>query len=205
MNKVIYKYPAAGDPEYAMILIHGRGASASDIMTLASLVEDDGIIFAAPNAPSNSWYPYSFLSPIEDNQPYLDNSLEIIAKVFSELKTKGINSENVIMTGFSQGACLALEYTFRNPEKYGGIAAFSGSMISTNPVGNGDFFIGTPVFLGCSEKDPHIPLERVRLTEIVFAGMGANVKTTVFAGSYHGIIDEEIQELKHLMRNLKKK
>lgn len=174
-------------------------------MTLASAINDDGIIYAAPNAPSNSWYPYSFLSPIGNNQPYLNNSLGIIEKVLRELNTSGINTRNIILTGFSQGACLALEYAFRNPDKYGGVAALSGGIISTNITGRENLFSGMPVFIGCSEKDPHIPLDRVKFTEKVFSEMGAAVKTTIYQGSFHGIIDDEIEELKKIAGKLKKK
>jgi len=204
VSKIIYKNPGKGLPEFAMILIHGRGASADDIMSLTSALNNNEFLYAAPQAPSNTWYPYSFLSPIENNQPYLDESLDIINNLFTELNNKGIADENIILTGFSQGACLALEYAFRQPGKYGGIAALSGAVISTESIRDRQNFSGTRIFLGCSERDPHIPVERVLITKKIFTDAGADVKKVIYPGSFHGITDEEISELKLLMQKLKK-
>lgn len=201
MNNVLYKN-TEGNHEYGMILIHGRGADAEDIMQLSDYIKNSNILFAAPRAPGNTWYPYSFLAPINENQPYLDNSLKIIDNLFEEMSAGGIPQNKIILAGFSQGACLALEYAYRHPKKYGAVAALSGGIISTNIRNNIDFK-GTQVFLGCSANDPHIPLERVNFTEELFRNSGAIVKKTIYPGTVHSIMEDEINELNSLAANLK--
>jgi phospholipase/carboxylesterase len=187
-----------------MILIHGRGADAEDILSLSEEFYDKDILFAAPNAPQNSWYPLSFLAPMEDNEPYLTNSLSAVGELLDEFGSKGIPAENVILMGFSQGACLILEYALRNPQRYGGIAALSGAVISTNAK---DYEFGsfkrTHVFLGCSENDLHIPIDRVNQTEELFLKMNADVEKQIYEGSIHGVNPSETAEIRRIINLLK--
>jgi phospholipase/carboxylesterase len=204
VTNTLYRNKDGDNLKYGMILIHGRGADAQDILSLADHFNEEDFIYAAPNAPQNSWYPLSFLAPIEDNEPYLTNSLAAIGELLVEFGGKGIPAENVILVGFSQGACLILEYALRNPQHYGGIAALSGAVISTETK---DYDYGsfkrTHVFLGCSENDLHIPLEKVDLTEEVFRNMNADVRKTIYPGSFHGVIPSEIEQIKGLINLLR--
>jgi phospholipase/carboxylesterase len=206
LNNTLYKNSENESPAFGMILIHGRGADAGDILALSDEFNEKDFLYAAPNAPQNTWYPLSFLAPIEDNEPYLSNSLAAIGELLVEFGGRGIPAENVILAGFSQGACLILEYALRNPQRYGGIAALSGGIISTETEKE-DYgsFKRTHVFLGCSENDPHIPLERVNLTEEVFLRMNADVKKEIYKGSMHGVLPSEIEAIRKIIKLLREK
>src|SRR5690349_17003637 len=149
-----------------MILLHGRGATAQDILSLSTHLTQPGLAFLAPQAEGYTWYPNRFIFPIEQNEPYLSSALKTIGKIVHEVETHGIPADKIFIGGFSQGACLASEYVIRNPKRYGGLVAFSGGYIGPlsvkrQPEGNLDQM---PVFLGCSDIDPHIPLQRVKET-----------------------------------------
>jgi phospholipase/carboxylesterase len=205
VTNTLYRNKEGKDIKYGMILIHGRGADAEDILSLSDEFNQEDIIYAAPNAPQNTWYPLSFLAPVEDNEPYLSNSLAAIGELFTEFGERGIPAENVILTGFSQGACLILEYALRNPQRYGGIAALSGAIITTETE-NLEYgsFKRTHVFLGCSEKDPHIPIDRVNKTEEVYLRMNADVRKSIYPGSMHGVIPAEIEQIKEIIDLLRR-
>jgi phospholipase/carboxylesterase len=206
VNNTVYRNNDSKDLKYGMILLHGRGADADDIISITDEFFENEFLYAAPNAPQNSWYPYSFLAPIEENEPFLTNSMASIGELLVEFGGKGIPAENVILLGFSQGACLALEYALRNPQKYGGIAALSGAVISPD-TGRYEYgsFKRTHVFLGCSENDPHIPIEKVIFTAEVFLKMNADVEKRIYEGAYHGVIPAEIDEIKKIIGLLKQK
>lgn len=190
---------AGADPEKAaaaMILIHGRGATAESILTLTNEFEEGSIIYAAPQAAGFQWYPYSFLAPPERNEPGLSSGLQAVFDIVSDLELKGIKKQKIILAGFSQGACLASEFLARHPARYGGLIAFSGGLIGDEvSAGNyKDSLYGTTCFLGCSNIDPHIPLERVHETENILRGMGADVTAKIYKGMGHTINQDEIEE-----------
>ncbi len=178
----------------AMIMIHGRGASAHDIISLAFEIDLPQVAYLAPQANKNSWYPYSFLSPIEQNEPELSSGLAVIDSIIESLKQKGFTEEQIYLLGFSQGACLSLEYAARNPKKYGGVFALSGGLIGReiNPNNYSGSLEESVVFLGCSDVDPHIPLQRVDDTEEIFKKLGANVTKRIYSGMAHTVNEDEI-------------
>lgn len=182
------------DAETAGILIHGRGATAESILGLKNQIENQDIYYIAPQAEAREWYPNSFLNPVEDNQPELDQTLETVEVCIEDLEEKGYEKENIFLLGFSQGACLATEYVARNPEKFKAVIGLSGGLIG--PEGKSFDYSGdleeTPIFLGCSENDPHIPKGRVDETEEVLQGLNAEVEKRIYEGSFHGIVEDEI-------------
>ena len=174
---IIHYGAVLDDAAAVMIMIHGRGASAQDILSLAYEIDAPSVAYIAPQAKDNSWYPYTFLSPMERNEPNLSSALGKIDSIIEMLKQKGFSGEQIYLLGFSQGACLSLEYAARNPQKFGGIFGLSGGVIGE--AVNLDSYSGnleeTEIFLGCSDVDLHIPLQRVNETEEVFKKLNANV------------------------------
>jgi len=168
----------------AVIMVHGRGASAQSILRISENLPEAA--YLAPQAANRSWYPQSFMDPKENNQPYLNSALEKINSVIKQTE-KFVPTEKIVLLGFSQGACLTSEYSAKNPEKYGGLIVFSGGLIG-DKIGEFEGKMdNTPVFLGCSEKDPHIPLTRVERTEKVLTDLNADVKKTIYEGNTHTI------------------
>lgn len=181
-------------PMKALILIHGRGGSADDIIGLSEYLAVDDYLLIGPQADENTWYPHSFLAPQQDNQPFLDRSLQRIADAVALAKSKGVDETSVYFLGFSQGACLALEYTARNAQRYGGIVAFTGGLIGQSlslENYNGDFD-GTPIFIGSSDPDFHVPVERVQDSTVQLRKMGALVTERIYPEMGHRISKEEI-------------
>jgi predicted esterase len=190
----------------AMILIHGRGADAQDILGLARNFGRDDFAYFAPNASRNTWYPYSFLNPIESNEPGITSGLRVISELLANLALQGFPAERVMLGGFSQGACLSLEYAARHARRFGGVVAFSGGLIGPEGTARnyeGDF-AGTPVFLGCSDVDFHIPKERVHESKKVFSGMGASVTERIYPNMGHSINQDEIEFVREMMDGLVK-
>jgi phospholipase/carboxylesterase len=190
--------------EAAVVLVHGRGATAQSIVQMADEFYHHGVAFLAPQAARNTWYPNSFLSPVESNEPGRSSGLQAIEDAIETANEADIPTERVMLLGFSQGACLASEYVAQNPRRYGGLAVLSGGVIG--PEGKemdyeGDLE-GTPVFLGCSDVDPHIPEERVHETADVFEGMGAEVTTRIYEGMGHGVNEDEIDHVSEMVENL---
>ncbi|SFB56016.1 alpha/beta hydrolase [Algoriphagus aquimarinus] len=178
----------------AAILIHGRGASAESILSLSQYLSLDDYALLAPEAEGGSWYPYSFMAPDSANQSALAKSLETIRVVWNQVIEAGISPENVVFIGFSQGACLSLEFAAQNAQKLAGVIAFTGGLIGEKILEEkySGAFEGTPVFIGSSEKDVHVPLSRIKESETLLSRMGAKVKLSIFKDSNHTIRKEEI-------------
>ncbi|MGI4863841.1 MAG: alpha/beta hydrolase [Janthinobacterium lividum] len=178
----------------ALILLHGRGSSAADILSLATHLHVPDFALLAPQAPGGTWYPYSFMAPPEENEPALSAALASVAQAVTEAQRHGIAPEHLYFAGFSQGACLTLEYVARHAARYGGVAAFTGGLIGDRLYLShyaGDF-AGTPIFLGSSDPDFHVPVERVRASTALLTGMGAVVTERVYPAMGHTITQEEI-------------
>jgi len=188
----------------AMIMVHGRGADAADILSLSEVFQRDDIIYLAPQAAGQAWYPYRFVEPVGRNEPYLSSALRVIAGLLAWLGERNMPVEKVLLLGFSQGACLALEFAARNPQRYGGVIGFSGGLIGANvsPEGYTGSLNGTPVLLGCSDVDPHIPLARVRETTKVMRRLGAAVTERIYPGLGHTINEDEIAHARAILESV---
>ncbi|MFD1512073.1 alpha/beta hydrolase [Halomarina rubra] len=194
------------DADVAVVALHGRGATARSIVDLAKQVSrgrDDATLLA-PQAARNTWYPNSFMAPMASNQPHLDSALRALGDAVATATDAGIPTERIVTVGFSQGACLASEFLARNATRYGGHAALSGGVIGPEgtPREYEGSFDGTPVFLGCSDRDPHIPLERVHETRDVFADLGADVDERIYEGMGHGVNEEEVAVVSNMVDDL---
>ena len=190
----------------ALVLIHGRGASAEDIYALGEEVAEGvgGVALLAPQAAGNAWYPQRFLAPLAQNEPHLTSALGVIAKLVGELKRGGVPHERMVLIGFSQGACLSLEFASRNPRRFGGVIGLSGALIgpphSPRHVAGG--LDGTPVYLGCSDRDAHIPLSSVEESAEVLAKQGGLVTKSIFPGMGHTVNAEELAFARKLVRSI---
>lgn len=201
---LFYAGAAIKEANTAMVLIHGRGASAQGMLDLARVLQKEQMAYVAPQAANGSWYPYRFIAEISQNEPYLSSGLQLIADTLVQLDAAGIPAERVVLGGFSQGACLASEYVARNPGKYGGLIVFSGGLIG--PLGKLPEYEGdlhaTPVFIGCSDVDAHIPLSRVEETAGILENMGAHVTKKIYPGMGHTISTDEIREAEKILEQL---
>lgn len=193
------------EAEIAMILVHGRGASAEGMLLFVDEFSDTNVHYRALQASGHTWYPQSFLAPKEQNQPGINSGLQAIFDQIERLNEAGIPTDKIILLGFSQGACLASEFAARHPQQYGGVVAFSGGLIGSeiNPDKYGGFLEKTPVFLGCSDRDPHIPQERVDETEQVFRQLGAAVTKRIYKGMGHTVNQDEIDAVQQMISNLR--
>lgn len=185
----------------AMIMIHGRGASAERILGLATELPHPDYVYLAPQAAGYQWYPYPFMQPIASNEPYLTSALGVISNLIAQVNEAGIPTENIALLGFSQGACLSLEFAARNATRYKGVFGLSGGLIGPDgtPRDYPGSFSGTPVFLGCSDVDSHIPLRRVEESAEVMARLGAAVSKRIYPGMGHTVNQDEISFIKGLM------
>ena len=186
-----------------LIMLHGRGATTSDILSLATHLQVKDFSLFAPQATNNTWYPFSFLAPPSQNEPWLTSALALIKELLDDINSKGVPSENIYFTGFSQGACLTLEFVTRNANKYGGVAAFTGGLIGDKVYKEnyqGDFQ-GTPVFIGTSDPDPHVPVDRVNETVNILKDMNARVTEKVYANMGHTITQDEIDIANEIVFN----
>jgi len=185
----------------AMVMLHGRGASAQDILGLADVIGASDVAYLAPDAAGNTWYPYSFLTPIAQNEPWLSSALAFVAQVHEHVRSAGIPPERTLLLGFSQGACLTLEFCARNARRYGGVAALTGGLIGPEgtPRDYAGSLDGTPVFIGSSDPDPHIPVSRVHESAQVLTRMGARVETRIYPGMGHTVNDDEIRHVRALV------
>jgi len=179
----------------ALILLHGRGATAEDILSLSAFFNYPQLAYLAPQAEGFTWYPNRFMAPVEQNEPYLSAALSRIDELVKKAESHRIPTERIFIGGFSQGACLASEYVIRNPRRYGGLLVFSGGHIGPLDMQrqpHGDLR-GMPAFLGCSDMDPHIPLQRVKETSALLEAMGAKVTEKIYPRMEHTIIKDEIE------------
>ncbi|MEJ7736666.1 MAG: dienelactone hydrolase family protein [Chitinophagaceae bacterium] len=184
-----------------LIMIHGRGGSAEDILSLSSYLRVKDFALLAPQATNNTWYPYSFLLPPGQNEPWLSSALSLLKEMVDDIKALEISSENIYFLGFSQGACLTLEFVTRNAGRYGGVVAFTGGLIGDKiyPENYAGDFNGTPVFIGTSNPDPHIPVERVYATSNILKNMHASVTEKVYNNMGHTINEDEISTVNDLI------
>lgn len=190
----------------AVVMLHGRGASADDILSLSDYFGQSDIAYLAPQAAGHVWYPQRFMEPTERNQPWLSGALGVVRNLVDDVVASGIAPENVVLLGFSQGACLALESAARRPRRYGGVVGLSGGLIGADSemwAGSPEI-AGTPVILGCSELDAHIPLARVEATAERFETSGAHVTKRIYRGSGHGVNDDEVALIRTLLSGLGK-
>jgi len=198
---IVRRGPAAGAARLAVVLVHGRGGSAADIIALAGEFGADDIAYVAPEAFGHTWYPRSFLAPIADNEPDLTSALTVLVTLVDDLRAQRVGSERVALLGFSQGACLALEYAARHPTRFAAIVGLSGGLIG--PAGTSRQYSGsldgTPVFLGCSDIDAHIPLERVHESAAVFGRLGAVVDERIYPQMGHTVNRDEIDAVRALL------
>lgn len=190
------------DAAAAMILTHGRGASPQDILGLAASFEQTNFAYLAPQAANYTWYPTSFLSPIADNEPGISSGIRVLADLVNQVEQAGIPAERIFLLGFSQGACLSLEFAARNARRYGAVIGLSGGLIGPDDTpreypGSMD---DTPVFLGCSDVDPHIPKERVHHTAEIFTRLGAKVTEKLYPNMPHAVFQDEIDRIKEIIQ-----
>jgi len=185
----------------ALIMLHGRGGSAGDMLALADVLAQPDLACLAPEATGHSWNPYPFTASLERNEPWLSSALGVVDSLLERLGAAGFPPARVALLGFSQGACLALEYAARHARRYGGVIGLSGGLIGSEgtPRDYPGSLAGTPVFLGCSDVDPHIPLARVRETTAVLRRLGADVTKRIYPGMGHLINEDEIGFVKDLL------
>lgn len=193
-----------------MVVVHGRGATAASMVEFADALAQPDIALLAPQAAGNVWYPLSFLAPLALHEPGLSSGLSVIRHAVRSLCEGGLALDRIVLLGFSQGACLALEYAARHPQRYGGVIGLSGGLIGNGEIDGAEApfdkrfdynagFQGTPVFLGCSEADPHIPKVRVETSAEVLTKLGATVDARIYAGGGHGVTDDEVRYVRGLL------
>jgi phospholipase/carboxylesterase len=186
------------------VLLHGRGATADSMLALAEVLAQPDFAYIAPQAPGGSWYPYSFMDPIEQNEPHLSRSLATVRNLLGTLSAQGFGAHRVVLLGFSQGGCLALEYAARNARRYGGVIGLSAGLIGPqgaprDHIGSLD---GTRVFVGCSDIDAHIPLSRVQETSRTLRRLGGDVVERIYPGMGHIINDDEVHHVRGILADL---
>jgi predicted esterase len=198
----------AGEPisraRAAVLMLHGRGASAEDILSLANEFDQPGFAYLAPQAAGNTWYPNRFLVPLQQNEPWLSSALGFVEAVLGEVINAGIRREQIMLLGFSQGACLTLEFAARNAGRYGGVVGFSGALIGPEdtPRDYPGSLAGTPVFLGCSDVDFHVPKEYVQQSAEVMKQLGGEVTMRLYPNMGHTINQDEIEFVRGMMQTL---
>lgn len=194
-KKIMTAGKALNEATKALIMIHGRGADARDILGLASHLNVSEYALVAPEATNNTWYPYSFLAEPAQNEPWLSSALDLMKETVKEITSQGISAENIYFLGFSQGACLTLEFVARNAQQFGGVAAFTGGLIGDKIEEenySGDFN-QTPIFIGTGNPDPHVPLDRVNESVSILKKMNAKVELQVYEGRPHTISHDEVE------------
>jgi predicted esterase len=201
---VLRRGPAPAEARLSAILVHGRGASAEDILSLTDELRAQDVAYLAPQASDHTWYPYSFLAPMERNEPGLSSALGVLSRLLDELHAQGVGADRLVLMGFSQGACLALEFAARHARRYAGVVALSGGLIGPpgTPRAYGGSFDETPVFIGCSDIDAHIPVERVHESADVLRRMGAVVDARIYPGMGHTVNRDELDAMDALLRGV---
>jgi predicted esterase len=192
------------DAKAALILVHGRGATAQSILELGGVLSHTDYAYLAPQARGNTWYPLSFLAPIPQNEPGITSGLQAVADAVAAVEAAGIPAEKIVLGGFSQGACLASEFVARHARRYGALLVFSGGLIGPpgTPRDYEGALDGTPVFIGCSDVDPHIPIERVTETADVLTNLGASVTKKIYPSMGHTIIPDEIDHALQILQRV---
>jgi phospholipase/carboxylesterase len=192
-----------GQARAAMILLHGRGASAEDVMTIAAELPQPGFAYLAPQAAGNAWYPNPFTAPLETNEPYLSSALELVGTVLARIE-ETIPAQRVILLGFSQGACLTLEFAARHARRYGGVVGLTGGLIGpdSTPRDYPNNFDGTPLFIGSSDVDPYISKGRVQESAEVLKRMGAQVTVRLYPGMGHTVNQDEIDSVREIVESV---
>ncbi|MES2517570.1 MAG: dienelactone hydrolase family protein [Bacteroidota bacterium] len=201
IGNTVFSGKSLDEAKKVLIMVHGRGANAQSILSLADHLLVKDFAFVAPNATGNTWYPQSFLAPEIQNEPYLSSALDLLTTLVNQLKAKGFEAKNIYFTGFSQGACLTSEFLGRNAERFGGAFIFTGGLIGDS-VKNDRYqgnFAGTPIFIGSSNPDFHVPVERVYATSNIFRDLGATVTEKIYPNMAHTIIDDEINEANKIL------
>jgi phospholipase/carboxylesterase len=190
-----------GSGRGVVIMSHGRGAGPKNILDLVPRLARPDLSYLAPGASGNTWYPFSFMAEIEKNEPGLSSALSVLAALVEEVVAAGVPREQTVLLGFSQGACLTTEFAVRHPARYGGVIAFTGGLIGPEGTAWNErgSFAGTPVFLGCSDVDHHVPKTRVDETAEVFTRMGAAVDTRIYPGMAHIVNDDEIDAARSIL------
>ena len=203
-ENTVYAGPELSLAKRAMIFVHGRGDSSDKMVNLANeVVQDPDMALIFPKATNNTWYPKSFMAPTQENEPWLTSALENMAKVVAHIKSGGIQEKNIFILGFSQGACLALEYAARNATRYAGVMVLSGGLIGSDidkSSYKGDFG-GTEIFIGCSDVDFHIPVERLHASAAVLLEMGATVEKRIYPGMDHVINEDELEKIRSMIES----
>lgn len=198
--------PQLAKARAALLLIHGRGASAEDIYGLGEELTSDspGIALLAPQAADNTWYPQRFFAPLAQNEPYLSSALGVMGALVDDIVRGGVALDKIILVGFSQGACLSLEFGARHARRYGGILALSGALIgpSGTPRDKAANLRGTPIYLGCGDRDAHIPLASVEESAEMLAALGGSVTKSIFPGMGHTVNGEELRVARDLVRSV---
>jgi phospholipase/carboxylesterase len=204
-GRVLVAGEELGQARGAVVLVHGRGGSAEDMLALAREWQTAGLALLAPQAMGNTWYPYSFLAPIAQNEPALSSALATVDAVLARVVAAGIPAERTVLIGFSQGACLALEYAARNARRYGGLVGLSGGLIGPEgaPRDYPGALAGTPVFLGCSDIDAHIPKARVLESATVLRALGGAVEARLYPGMGHTVNQDEIAFVQGILDELR--
>ena len=198
--------PPLGNARAVTILLHGRGGSADDIASLASVLGIERLTFLVPEATGHTWYPQRFLAPLAANEPWLGSALGVVAALVGQAAAAGVPADRLAIAGFSQGACLALEFVARTPTRYGAAIAFSGGLIGPpdqpRPLVTGGSLAGTPVFLGCGDQDGHIPAVSVESSAAALRGLGGTVDMRFYPGMGHTINQDEIAAARALLAGL---
>ncbi|HSH00889.1 MAG TPA: dienelactone hydrolase family protein [Anaerolineae bacterium] len=191
------------DATAAMIMVHQRGGRADAFLNLAQQLYHPDLAYLAPQAGGYTWYPYSFLAPIPNNEPGISSGIQALTDLVADIEANGIPADKIIIAGFSQGACLAAEFVARHGRPLGGLIAFSGGLIGPDntPRDYDGNLSGMPIFLGCSDVDNHVPLTRVNETDETFTRMGASVTKRIYPGMAHTINDDELQLANQLINN----
>lgn len=199
-------YIEAGQPlataKKALILLHGRGGTAEDILSLAAHLPVHDFYIVAPEATNNTWYPFSFLSPIPQNEPWLSSALALVKNLVDTIRTAGIKEENIFIGGFSQGACLTLEFASRNAQRWGGVFALTGGLIgdAIYPEQYAGNFSGTNIFISNSQNDPHVPLTRSEESRKLMEKNGAHVTLVVYQNRPHTIVADELTQVSNIFK-----
>lgn len=196
--------PPLEQADAALVLVHGRGADARGMLDLYDELALPTVAAVAPQAAGHTWYPLSFLAPLEANQPFLDSALRRLETLVADLLARGVSSERIAFLGFSQGACLSVEFAARHPHRYGAVMVLTGGLIGPpgTPRDYPGSLAGTPVFLGAGDRDPHVPFERVQETAAVLTRMGAVVELRCYAGMPHTVNGDELEACRALLRRM---